>query len=657
MKRITSIIIAVMIILTALSTVCLPTAFAANYCGENVTWSLTDGVLTISGSGDMTEYRHFSNTPWYRQKDTITEVVVENGVTSIGDYAFYLCNSIESVDLPDGLLKIGNYAFSRCPLLNQVSIPSGLTELENGAFSYCPSLESITIPSGVTRISDRVFEFCTSLTDIELHEGIIEIGERAFENTPFLENSLKEAEDAFYVNKILYKAKSTLTGKYTIKPDTIQICAAAFFGVEGVTEVVIPNTVTAIENSTFSGCISLEKIDIPSSIESIYDYAFNGCVALKSITVPETVTHVGDYAFNHCSSVTEYTTGQGGINGCIGIWFLNLKKITLLSDVTELYSEWRNDYGVEPVYLTDKFNAYTVLLKEITVVEENEHFCSENGILYSKDKKSIVVYPNNKAAKAFALPDEITSVEKTAFAYCENLTSLLLNRNVNSLNWEKFSKNIKNVYVRSSAKTNTAFENGKPSDVTVIYLEDKLTDISRDKWYADYVETAYGYQLFNGISDTKFEPNKTLTRAMFITVLARISGAELDNSAATDFKDVEKGKWYTGAIKWAVANGVTNGLDAKTFGVNNNITREQMCTMLVRFADCLEITLKSDIEAISFHDDKSISDWAKESVYTCQRAGIINGIETDGKTCFNPRGNATRAEASKITVLFYKDYI
>ena len=131
----------------------------------------------------------------------------------------------------------------------------------------------------------------------------------------------------------------------------------------------------------------------------------------------------------------------------------------------------------------------------------------------------------------------------------------------------------------------------------------------------------------------------------------------IEYDVTTKFKDVAKGKWYTGAVKWANDNGIVNGLTETQFGTNENITREQMCTMLVRFAEFAKITLKNTNAKATFADDIKISKWAKDAVYACQAANIVNGSVESGKTVFKPRGNATRAEASKILSVFHKDYM
>ncbi len=179
-------------------------------------------------------------------------------------------------------------------------------------------------------------------------------------------------------------------------------------------------------------------------------------------------------------------------------------------------------------------------------------------------------------------------------------------------------------------------------------------DISPKAWYKEPVDYVYTLGLFNGTSDTTFEPEATVDRAMFVTVLARMDGAKVNNKATTKFTDVPKGQWYTGSVKWAADNGIVNGATATTFEPFTAISREQMCAMLVRYADYKDITLKKNIAKAAFADDADISPYAKSAVYACQRAGIVNGVTA---TKFDPAATATRGQAAKILMIFHQDYI
>ena len=136
-------------------------------CGENVTWTLTaDGTLTISGTGAMTDYTYDSRSPWYSCRTYIKRVVMQQGVTSIGDHAFWDCSGLTSVTIPDGVTSIGGDAFSGCAALTSVEIPNGVTAIGGSTFSNCIRLAKVTIPKSVTSIGKNAFYYCESIADV-----------------------------------------------------------------------------------------------------------------------------------------------------------------------------------------------------------------------------------------------------------------------------------------------------------------------------------------------------------------------------------------------------------------------------------------------------------------------------------------------------------
>lgn len=193
-------------------------------------------------------------------------------------------------------------------------------------------------------------------------------------------------------------------------------------------------------------------------------------------------------------------------------------------------------------------------------------------------------------------------------------------------------------------------------EVSNLDICDLFSDVKHDSWYEDYVKSAYFYGLMNGTDDDSFKPDTTLSRAMTVTVIARIAGIDTESlrNKSTKFTDVPKDKWFTGAVAWAVENGITTGTGETTFSPNSDITRQDICVLLVRFADSIGIKLKTDIKKTKFTDHDKINKWATDAVYACQQAGIVNG-NPDGS--FNPRGNTKRNAAAKIFSIFYEDYI
>ena len=194
---------------------------ASGTCGENLTWTLSGGTLTISGSGEMKNYS-WESVPWYSSRTTIQSVVIEDGVTYIGESAFWACSSLTSVVIPDSVTTIGGYAFSECSSLTSVTIPDSVTTIGGYAFSECSSLTSVTIPDSVTTIGSGTFGGCSSLTSVDIPEGVTTIG-----------------SGAFGVIKVAYQEYSGCTNLQTVTlPERIKtIDYAAFNGCDNLSDV------------------------------------------------------------------------------------------------------------------------------------------------------------------------------------------------------------------------------------------------------------------------------------------------------------------------------------------------------------------------------------------------------------------------------------
>ena len=191
--------------------------------------------------------------------------------------------------------------------------------------------------------------------------------------------------------------------------------------------------------------------------------------------------------------------------------------------------------------------------------------------------------------------------------------------------------------------------------IDIIDSSKQFKDVEKGKWYKDYIDYVSTFKLMVGMSQTEFEPSTTLTRAMFVQILANLSGVDTTNSdVQTKFEDVPENKWYTAAIKWASENGIIYGMTPTQFMPSEPIQRQQICEMLVRYANRFGIKLTTDIDKKAFSDDAEILDYAKEAVYACQQAGIIVGMD---ETTFAPKAYATRAQIATILTKFHQKYI
>lgn len=250
-------------------------------CGDNLTWTLQDSTLTISGTGAMNDYDQHYNLPWYSYLTFIKTVIIGNGVTSIGDRAFYECSGLTSVTIPNGITSIGEAAFYSCRNLTSVAIPNSVTTIRKWAFGYS-GLTSIEIPDSVTIIRSCTF-YCSNLTSITIP------------------NSCKSVEvHAFYncrVNTVNYKGSLVDWLNKAWSP------AGHFWGYQlqlnGVLQenIIIPNSVTSIKDEAFAYCSGLTSVIIPNSVTNIGRWAFAYCSGLTSITIEaETPQTLGDYS-------------------------------------------------------------------------------------------------------------------------------------------------------------------------------------------------------------------------------------------------------------------------------------------------------------------------------------------------------------------------
>ena len=149
--------------------------------GSNVTWSLDTeaGVLTISGTGAMTDYA-YNSSPWVSYRSSVKAVTIDSGVTTIGKYAFYGCTGLTSVTIPDSVTSIGSGAFEKCTSLTSATIPDSVTSIGSYAFRGCTGLTSVTIGNSVTRIDSFAFEGCISLASVTIPDSVTSIGSYAF---------------------------------------------------------------------------------------------------------------------------------------------------------------------------------------------------------------------------------------------------------------------------------------------------------------------------------------------------------------------------------------------------------------------------------------------------------------------------------------------
>ena len=316
-----------------------PTIVDSGNCGKdgsNVTWTLDSaGLLTISGTGEMADYEsktdsasgeEITTAPWGNQAKT---VVIEDGVTGIGNAAFYGCSGLTSVTMGSKVTSIGESAFCGCTGLTGIVLPSSVTSIGEYAFSNCDSLTAIEIPEGVTTLGNSAFFGCDNLKEVRYNA-------RAAANLTGLSGAFRSAGASVGGVKVIF-------GESVEK-----IPSNLFCNCESLTSVTIGSNVTSIGDNAFLGCTGLVeinynaraaectedsfdsgdglKVTFGDSVERIPDCIFQDCPGLTSVTIGSSATTIGHYAFNRCTGLTSIkipesmtNIGYMAFSGCTGL--------------------------------------------------------------------------------------------------------------------------------------------------------------------------------------------------------------------------------------------------------------------------------------------------------------------------------------------------
>ena len=560
---------------------------------DNLTWTLDpSGVLTVSGTGRMRDYSEGYPAPWGH---TVKTVVIENGVTFIGAYAFTGCTELTSISIPSSVSGIGAHAFHGCAGLTSIVIPQDATFIGASAFSGCTGLTSIMIPQNATFIGASAFFECTGLTSITIPSSVKDIGAFTFYECTGL-TSITISNGVTSIGNDAFVGCTGLAS-ITIPSSVTSIGESAFFECTGLKNVVIPNGVTSIETNAFYGCTSLTSATISNGITSIGDSAFCRCTSLKSVTIPASVTSIGDSAFYGRTDLKSVTISDSvaKIKAFAFSWCVGLTSVIIPPSVT---------------YIGDNaFYSCTAL----------------TGVYFGGNAPKI----GNSVFRTYdkGLRDDA------------NLPNLMLYYIEGKAGWTTptWSKDHYQTATWSGVNTSTS----------------EFSDVSPAAWYAGAVNYAVSNKLMNGMGGGKFEPNGSMTRAMLVTVLWRYAGSPAEGT--NGFSDVPNGDWYTQAGAWASKNGVVNGVGSGRFDPNGKVTREQMAVILFRYANQQGINTGKRGDFGKFADANKVSGYAVDALQWAVAEGIVGGSSEGGKLLLNPQGNATRAEVATILMRFLEN--
>ena len=281
-----------------------PALVASGKCGESASWKLdADGVLTITGAGPMADYGAYG--PWYIAHLTdIKKVVVQEGVTTIGDHAFANLSYVTSVTIPSSITSIGAHAFEKCRLGGAVTLPEGLTAIGDFAFSGS-GMASLTLPESLRTIGNSAFLFC-SLRELTIPDGVTSIGTGAFCNASL--TSVKLPASGVTLGDSLFQECENLTD-VTLPADLTVIGPSMFENCGSLKNVTIPSGVTHIGNAAFAACEALPEIRLPDGMEALGSEAFVGCRAVTKVYIPRSLTSIGEAAFRICEGLTDVYYG------------------------------------------------------------------------------------------------------------------------------------------------------------------------------------------------------------------------------------------------------------------------------------------------------------------------------------------------------------
>ena len=411
------------------------TVEASGSCGDNITYTLySDGVMEITGTGAMYDDTDCgANQPWKSYRNRITSVNISQGVTHIGDFAFYYCENLEDISIPSSVTSIGIEAFYYCKGMEVLTISDSVSSIGKYAFSGWSNLKTVNLPDSdnlkFNNIPNSCFSGCGNLKSINIPEGIKTIGSGAFSSCKSLE---------------------TLT-----LPSTVNELNYASFCNSGLTTLTIPEGVTAIPEYCFNNCDDLETVILPDSISSIGPESFGYCTSLKEIVIPSGVTELPYAAFVNCESLESVTLPDTLVTIGDDVFYnnVNLKSVDFPDSLTTI---GRNAFA-NP---SDKSNAgleSLVLPNSVTTLSCEEGFdcdtfsntnISSLSLPGSIETIPYTAFSNNKNLQSVTFGEGTKVIEGGAFMYCPNITTVVIPKTVEVIGYQAFGSgsNMTDIY-------------------------------------------------------------------------------------------------------------------------------------------------------------------------------------------------------------------
>ena len=501
-KRLLSFVLAVLMIASLLPAAVLAADIVdsgtcgAEGDGSNLTWMLdSKGALTIRGTGEMAHYgKNYRDAclraPWPKDIKTVT---IENGVTSIGGYAFYSCEELAAITIPDSVTSIGMSAFEDCERLAAITIPDGVTRISQNAFSSCRNLTDIVIPKSVTSIGTFAFYYCRKLTAIIIPGNVTSIENRAFSACDALKDIYYAGSEAQWTSAITDRAAAGIADSVTIHCN-YPYDAHTFGGWTVVSAATC--TVPGVEKRacTDAGCKETQSREI-AALGHDWDwdhavitkaateteageetYTCTRCGGTKVEEIPALTTESGTcgenltWTLDSEKTLTVSGTGYMRFEGMstVGPWGHSVKKAIIGEGVLNIDNcAFWECVDLESVQLPstlksigDKAFQYCTSLKEITIpasVEEMDHpfisceslqgfhvaadnpnYCDVNGVLMSKDQTKLYFYPLGRPDTSYTVPSTVQSIEYCSFSDSQMLKTVTIPGTVKKIDINAF---------------------------------------------------------------------------------------------------------------------------------------------------------------------------------------------------------------------------
>ena len=364
--------------------------------------------------------------------DKLRSVTIPNTVTTIGEKAFMDCSGLTSITIPSSVISIHNYAFANCTGLTEVNFNAencqmmgydSWTNKVAPVFYGCSNLTKLNIGNNVKRIPECAFFYCTGVKEVTIPESVIYMGGCAFA----------------YCSELSVVNMNANIQTVGASPDINNF----FMNCDALTTANIGENVTYISSYLFMNCKALSTINFSDSVESIYSMAFSGCTSLKSVIIPESVTGIDAEVFTNCTGLTTFNIPKN-------VYYFSSSTLMGCSNLTE-----------------------------ITVDAENANYISIEGVLYTKDKKYTVKYPEGREGSEYVIDANVEYINSLSFYNAKNLTNVVIPNGVKAIGVRAFygCENITNFSLPSTVTSiyaqvfmNTAWYDRQGDGV--LYLDD-----------------------------------------------------------------------------------------------------------------------------------------------------------------------------------------